>query len=407
MWTAGCSSDESASSSDSSSAVSITDAFTEQTNSQQSSSQPSHDQAVDTDAPDANDASKLELASSTYSLVGSIAGKYPIEMKLTLEGSRVSGTYMYTKYKQDLKLQGTVDEAASTGDKLTISMDEFDQDGKITGHFDGTLIFNTTNTPASLSAFVGSWTNADGTKTIPFEAVPASNPNLSSADAAWLGTWKLRDSTQFVDQTLKIEEITSASFSFNLDGIDGGHTGEVTESATRSKDGKTAVFTGNGLTLTFILQDSYLTITAEGDSTYYAGAGVAFGGQFVRDNTLHSLDLLQLNVLPSKDLDDQFRDLVGDDYSLFVNSFQIIDSYPDEDLPETTVVTGGVRGLFTEMEAIIMYDDNATFYAAVIADDGSVDYYTTDKSLYNKLPAAIEEWRSRFKEKDVVYMSFA
>ncbi|GMK42423.1 hypothetical protein PCCS19_54830 [Paenibacillus sp. CCS19] len=331
-------------------------------------------------------------------------------MKLTLDGSSVSGTYMYTKYKQDIKLQGTVNQAASASDKLSVSMDEFDPKGELTGHFAGSLIFNTTVSPPALVSFTGDWTNADGSTTIPFEAAPtgadaSTAASAAGADADWLGEWELKDSNQFYDQALEIQEITAQSISFNLDSANGGHTGGIMDKAVRSKDGRSAVFTGEGLSLTFNLQDDRIVVISEGDPSNYAGAGVSFGGEFVRHSENQELDLQQLGVLPTKELDDQFRAMVGDDYDLFTQSFQIIDSRSDE-LTDTTVVTGGVRGLFTFMEAVIMYDQKGTFYAAVI-DDDTVNYYTTVRSSYNVLPDAIEEWRSRFQEKDVAYLSFA
>jgi len=404
----GCSSNEKAGSSDSKPTMPGLDAMAqaEQTDSQESSSESSSEQIANEDG-----SHMPGEQPATYSLTGSIAGKYPIEMKLTLDSSNVNGTYMYTKYKQDLKLQGTVDQPASTPDKLSVSMDEFDPNGEITGHFEGSLLFNTASPPALIS-FSGDWSNADGTNTIPFEVTPVGSSSLSSAaqvqvsDADWLGEWELRDSTQFIDQRLEVQEVTAQSISFNLDSRDGGHTGGILEKAVRSKDGKSAVFTGDGLSLTFTLQDDRLVINSEGDPSNYAGVGVSFGGEFVRHSEAQELDLQQLGVMPSKTLDDQFRDMVGNDYSLFTRSFQIIDSYSDE-LTDTTVVTGGVRGLFTIVEAIIMYDQKGTFYAAVITDKDDVNYYTTKKSSYNVLPDAIEQWRSRFKDKEVVYLSFA
>ncbi|MBD3921823.1 hypothetical protein H8B09_23890 [Paenibacillus sp. PR3] len=403
----GCSSSETASSSDSKPAMMDTDttAQAEHTDSQESGSEPSSDHTAN------EDGSQIPGEQpSTYSLTGSIAGKYPIEMKLTLDGSNVGGTYMYTKYKQDLKLQGTVDQAASTRDKISVSMDEFDQNGELTGHFVGALIYNTASHSPALLSFSGDWSNADGTNTIPFEVTPVGSSTSSAtntvvSDADWLGEWELKDSTQFVNQGLEIQEVTPQSISFNLDSFDGGHTGGIMDKAVRSKDGKSAVFTGDGLSLTFTLQGDRLVINSEGDPTNYAGAGVSFGGEFVRHSETQELDLQQLGVLPSKEVDDQFRAVVGDDYDLFTQSFQLFDSQSDK-LTDTTVVTGGVRGLFTIMEAVIMYDQNGRFYAAVI-DGDKVNYYTTERSSYNKLPDAIEQWRSRFKDKDVVYLSFA
>lgn len=61
---------------------------------------------------------------------GYLSGK-PIQMTLTRDGDKLSGTYFYTKYKTDLKLSGTID---ATG---KFKLQETEAAGKKTGEWEG------------------------------------------------------------------------------------------------------------------------------------------------------------------------------------------------------------------------------------------------------------------------------
>ena len=95
---------------------------------------------------------------------------------------------------------------------------------------------------------------------------------------------------------------------------------------------------------------------------------------------------------------------MGRDYELFVDSMAMISEEDDLDELGAKVVRGGVRGLFTIVEAIIIYRDADNMWAAVI-DEDVVKYYTTVPEFQNRLPRTIEKWRESFKEKKVLFMS--
>jgi hypothetical protein len=64
---------------------------------------------------------------------GSIAGKYPITMRLRRNGAALTGSYAYTKVGQDIRLAGTV---SADG---TFALEEFDDKGQVTGEFGGKI----------------------------------------------------------------------------------------------------------------------------------------------------------------------------------------------------------------------------------------------------------------------------
>jgi hypothetical protein len=70
-------------------------------------------------------------AEKTYA--GSIAGKYPITMRLRRDGASLTGSYAYTKVGQDIRLAGTV------GADGTFALKEFDDKGQVTGEFGGKI----------------------------------------------------------------------------------------------------------------------------------------------------------------------------------------------------------------------------------------------------------------------------
>ncbi|CAA9285461.1 MAG: hypothetical protein AVDCRST_MAG56-4088 [uncultured Cytophagales bacterium] len=70
-------------------------------------------------------------AEKTYA--GSIAGKYPITMRLRKDGTALTGSYAYTRVGQDIRLDGTVQADG------TFSLKEFDDKGQETGQFAGKI----------------------------------------------------------------------------------------------------------------------------------------------------------------------------------------------------------------------------------------------------------------------------
>jgi hypothetical protein len=89
-----------------------------------------------------------------YRLAGEIDGKWPVQMDLIVEGSKVSGQYWYDSYGISLQLDG-VNRGGAFGVR------EMTADGEITGEW--VFDFN-----PFASEWQGTWTNADGTKEYPF-----------------------------------------------------------------------------------------------------------------------------------------------------------------------------------------------------------------------------------------------
>lgn len=96
----------------------------------------------------------LAIEPFRYRLVGEIDGKWPVQMDLIVEGSKVSGHYWYDSYGIWLQLDG-VNRGGAFG------MRELAADSEVTGEW--VFDFN-----PFASEWQGTWTSADGTREYPF-----------------------------------------------------------------------------------------------------------------------------------------------------------------------------------------------------------------------------------------------
>lgn len=85
-----------------------------------------------------------------------------IEMTLTRDGDRVTGTYFYPKVGKNINLTGTIDKQGN------IDLRESDEAGKDTGVFRGKWKPATDSPDPSLSEIEGKWSKPDGSKETQF-----------------------------------------------------------------------------------------------------------------------------------------------------------------------------------------------------------------------------------------------
>jgi hypothetical protein len=86
---------------------------------------------------------------------GAINKRYPVRMTLTRQGATITGTYVYTKVGKTITLRG---EAQTDG---TVLLFEVNDRGENTGVFRGVF--------ADERRFSGTWSEPDGSRTMPFE----------------------------------------------------------------------------------------------------------------------------------------------------------------------------------------------------------------------------------------------
>lgn len=157
--------------------------------------------------------------------------------------------------------------------------------------------------------------------------------------------------------------------------------------------------------LEFRIKNQCIEIKSE-NCTSYSGIGVYFDGIYCKGQNKNMTSenyFIELGIFNNKTELNSFKQLVGKSYNLFENSFHLIFEDEDIDYINATVFTGGVRGLYTISEGIIMKCPNGMLYAAVI-DDDIVRFYSNDPKFSNSIPKTINKWRERFNEKKVLIM---
>ncbi|MFT5780000.1 MAG: hypothetical protein ACI837_002961 [Crocinitomicaceae bacterium] len=216
------------------------------------------------------------VESFTKTYVGTIDAKYPIVMKLTSEAGAVTGMYFYNSNGTDMTLKGTIDHAQ------TLSLDEFNQDGKKTGTFSGQIIDD---------KITGQWTNPDLSKILDFsltetpgdyDAIQAKTRKKNEfkspiVSATYYGYNEGDDHSQ-----LTIKRISDVTFEFYLGVGNEWCDGELEGKVTINKQGL-GIFNSEGCeNLMFQFEKDGVQVT-EGESCDYHGARCSFEEFYEKD----------------------------------------------------------------------------------------------------------------------------
>ncbi len=238
-----------------------------------------------------------------------------------------------------------------------------------------------------------------------YESTQISLPSGSGAQL-WWGKWSKDSDGLGFGGELFIRDVCAAGFLFDLSVINGSHSGSITTYARLvAQDLAYArVENGSGGEIGEILFRRELSgdrrvvrIEETSGCIYYHGMGVRFSGNFV-----HVLEpLFDYGFLNELEMISLFR-ISGEYYESLRKRFQGIGKSENLDSFIAQVLIGGVRGLYTIMEGIIMLGSRGELWVAYI-DDDVVRYFTTQSVWKTILPKTIKEWRSRFSEKKVEY----
>jgi hypothetical protein len=222
----------------------------------------------------------------------------------------------------------------------------------------------------------------------------------------WDGKWE-RDIWKN-NSNLEISLLNKDSISFELMAINGGNTGGLSGIAVLNGDLATflSIESNDTCKMTLKLSSDTLIEINQLKGNCYAGLGVEYSGKYFKLKKSQSLKkaptLRELGVFETQDQDNNFKKMVGSDYLLFVESNQIEGDDIDLDSLNMVVKSNGIRGMYSFMQNIIMYDSKNNFIAAVI-DDNKVLYFTNTVKFKKKLPNTIEKWREDFKDLNVVF----
>ncbi|MDR4927245.1 Ig-like domain-containing protein [Peribacillus simplex] len=226
-----------------------------------------------------------------------------------------------------------------------------------------------------------------------------------AAAEKWNGEWTRTSISN--PGTLVISNIDGSTFDLVLNVLSGGNTSGIEGKATVT--GNTAELVSNEFNcrLDLTLNADSITVGETQGCYEIGGMGTYFEGEYknhtVAANTPKST-LSSFNIIDAKS-DTDIQKLLGEDYDLFVENMQIFGETRDTyGLEETLVIEGGVRGLYTFKEGIIVKDPFNNYYIGSIVEDGTkVRFYTNDAAYKNKLHDVVDTWRQDFADYPVEY----
>jgi hypothetical protein len=251
----------------------------------------------------------------------------------------------------------------------------------------------------SLSSITNPVPPAPGPDTSVHKVDTPSTPMVASK---WMGSWM--DEDDFSGGSLNISAIKNHQFLFSMEVTDGGASGSLEGAA--KLDGYHAHYIkkeyGGACRIDFTYYgDRVYVDQMEGNCE--AGAGVYYSGDYyARSRKQKEKTLVTLGVLSTAAQDKKFRQLVGDDYQLFVRSSQLVMNGIDMDSLHAVVHQSAVKHMFTERENIVLVNDRMDIWAAVI-DEDSIKYFTTREDYRNKLPKTIDDWRQKMEDKKLIF----
>lgn len=308
-------------------------------------------------------------------------GDIPVHMSLYISGGIVTGSYYYDKVGKELKLKGTTAEA----DRM-IYLDEYDENGELTGKFDGWYTHSIRMT--------GSWTNSKTDKTLNFNLkVIGGIP----ANAIWAGEWKRMDTGRFGSATLVVFNETKSGFEFQMDAFSGAHMGFI--NGTAVIDGTTAYFKDKDTTaaLVFSMKNDLIDVVSKGEIYYYAGANVVFDGSYTQKK-LPEDTLLNMGYVPDEARDVAMHAMTGEDYELFLNTAQIRGDREDIDGLGAEVFNWWVNGFAGSNESIVMFLPDGKLCAAVIDPERNAFKVYTNAEYITAIPETIWSWIADLQE---------
>lgn len=234
---------------------------------------------------------------------------------------------------------------------------------------------------------------------------PAQNlPNGPNAPL-WWGNWTFAPG-RMTGGRLFIREVGPTGFLFDLDVYNGAHQGQITAYARILSADMAHCRLPNGPDdsdgeLVFRRRQGAGRRTIEIEEAArcrsHGGMRAHFGGLFTRDTEpwfdrgyLNELEMARLYSLVGERMN-SLRECTGD-----MGEGESLEDDP------VRVVWGGVAGLYTYMQSIVMFDGAGRMWVAFI-DNTVVRYYTNVPQDRQRLPRTIEDWRGGFREKEVRY----
>jgi hypothetical protein len=220
----------------------------------------------------------------------------------------------------------------------------------------------------------------------------------------WWGKWNVESKVKARGAQLCINRVSSDAFFFDIRLFDGARTGEVHGKAhiltPHSAYARIKSIEDNDCEVLFKRRlegnSWYIEIEAGQSCSHFHGMGATFSGAYKHETE----PIVNYGYLDEIDLNEIER-LIGNYFPVFLDNFQQYGSHVDEQ--DLTVITGGVKGLYTIMESIIVLDKKGGVWCAYLDPEKNVvRYFTNASSKIDIRPEAMKEWLLRFSDKKII-----
>lgn len=222
----------------------------------------------------------------------------------------------------------------------------------------------------------------------------------------WWGNWEAGKDRNWFNQDLFITRVDEQGFDFELICINGSHMGDINGYAKFTSPNE-AIFEKaehaeeETCRLYFYKINESMKITEE-DCSLYHGMRAYFDGNYElkRDVFVHYDETVDDKVLSN------IYVLIGKKYwGKFQQCFNDTHELDDLDKFNANVISGGVAGLYTIQESILMIDKAQNIWGAFINDENDKVYYFASLPEWKKkLALTVEEWRKNFEDKEVIFI---
>lgn len=217
----------------------------------------------------------------------------------------------------------------------------------------------------------------------------------------WFGYWRTSPYPN-TSKILFINDVGIDGFYFNMALIDGARTGDLEGYAKFIGPDSAHAFVKSfsdqrDCEIKFRRIDRELHIQQGSSCHSFMGMGASFDGIYIADQDV----LFNCSGLREFDLQ-RLYSIMGKYYYDLQNSFQNIYETEDIDNLGAKVYSGGVKGLYTITEGIIMKSPNGHIWSAFI-DGDFVRYFTTSQNYKSIIPKTFERWMDNFSDKSVIF----
>lgn len=217
----------------------------------------------------------------------------------------------------------------------------------------------------------------------------------------WWGRWEVETVSSALSSLLEISEVSKSGFTFTLSTIHGAHTGEVAGEAIFLNENEASYNSGvdeNDICkITFRKSNDVIQVSNSVGCWRYHGMRAYFTG----DYRLKKDSFYDRVVVSDVHLSSIYKLLGEKHWPYFVNCFSDIHKPENLDSSATEVMAGGIPGLYTICESILMVNrDN--LWGAFLEDN--IVYFFTNTNR-KELPNTIVKWKEKFNEKKVTLLT--